>query len=51
MQSIAAPTAVVVADLADLCGQLDDVVDLLDDAEDLHLHYKKSSEKNSEHFG
>lgn len=45
MQSIAAPTAVVVADLADLCGQLDDVVDLLDDAEDLTYALQKSSEK------
>lgn len=45
IRKITRPTAVVVGDLEDLCGQIDNVIDLLDDAEDLSAAVRQSSKK------
>ena len=43
LEEIKRPTAVVVGDLADLCGELDSLISALDDAEDLASALRQSS--------
>ena len=45
LNSISRSTGTVVGDLASLCAQLDDLVDLVDDAEDLSAALRQSSVK------
>ena len=45
LEQVAGPTAAVVGKLADLCGDMDELTDLLDDADDLSAAIRHSSKR------
>ena len=45
LEQVAGPTATVVGKLADLCGDMDELTDLLDDADDLSAAIRHSSKR------